>query len=854
MQRGMYYWIILILALAFIAFAGAAEPEDYTTTGNRTYGGDSAGESAYAIVADPEGAGFFLAGETGTFGVGERDAWVVRLTPEGDEVWNQTYGMGGADTARSITRTGDGNLLVAGIFTFIIDETGTDTDAWVAEIDPSGSEIWNRTYGGPDVNASANAVIEADDGGYIFVGSIAPRGEEVSWAWVVRLTESGDEVWNRTFGGAGCSTANAVTRLPDGDLVFAGSTDSSGAGEMDAWVVRLTGSGDEVWNRTFGSPDDDCAQAVINTTDGNILIAGTFTERPDNETVDTDALLMKLTPDGDIIWNWIYGEYGVNESANAVVETADGGYVFAGETGFSGTDDTDAWLVGTDAEGAVAWSRTFGGINPGDRAASILQLAGGEILFVGTFNATIQGGEVNTDAWVMRLEPALEPTPEPTATPIKPPKAPPVPQKPVVTPAPYPTATSKPTERPTVKPTVTLEPTEEPTAKPTEKPRPWPTATSKPTEKPTVKPTATPEPTPEPIATPSETPEPTEEPTMTETQEPDNQENNEGDGSLSGTVWYDLNADGHRDPGEPGIPDICVLLIGKRSLRDYTVTDAGGAYRFPSPPGDFDHLEFLIPDGYSCTTPGPDNDAHSPDEIVASAGGGASRQVLNAGFTGDYQTGTPAAAYGWVRGTIWSDNNQDGIMDETHGMAGVEVLLLDADGAPVASTRTRSHYIYDSMYLFGPLLPGEYSLSFTALEDYIFTGTGGDSHADPLTGISDPFRIEGGDVTIMNAGIIPSPTPPVTAQEPDPAGTGIPGIPGDDTAGTEESENGGEVTDEGTAGDVNETPVEPGEEDTAGIIDLFNDAPPENLTDEVTEDAEPEVTTTASPLSRRFNL
>ncbi|MFA5614400.1 MAG: SdrD B-like domain-containing protein, partial [Methanoculleus sp.] len=450
-------------------------------------------------------------------------------------------------------------------------------------------------------------------------------------------------------------------------------------------------------------------------------------------------------------------------------------------------------------------------------------------------------------------------TEEPTETP-EPTEEPTV--KPTRTSRPRPTETVKPTEELTKTP----EPTEKPTVKPTRTPRPRPTETIRPTEEPTETPEPTEEPTVKPTRTsrprPTETVKPTEEPTMTETQEPNNQENNEGDGSLSGTVWYDLNTDGHRDPGEPGIPDICVLLVGKRSLRNYTVTDTGGTYRFPSPPGDFDRLEFLVPDGYSCTIPGPDNDAHSPDGIVASAGGGASRQALNAGFTGDYQTGTPAAAYGWVRGTIWSDNNQDGIMDETHGMAGVEILLLDADGTPVASTRTRSHYIYESMYLFGPLPPGEYSLSFTALEDYIFTGTGGGSHADPLTGMSDPFRIEGGDVIIRNAGMIPSPTPPATAQEPDPTGTETPGIPDNDAAGTEENENDGEVVDDDAtggeeatdAGDVNETPVEPGEEDTAGIIDLFNDAPPENLTGEVTEDTEPEVTTTASLLSRWFNL
>ena len=102
MQRGMYYWIIILFlsALVFIALAGA-EPDDYTVTWNRTYGGPAAGEAAYAIIADPEGTGFFLAGETETFGAGKADAWVVRLTPEGNEAWNSTYGGEEADTARS---------------------------------------------------------------------------------------------------------------------------------------------------------------------------------------------------------------------------------------------------------------------------------------------------------------------------------------------------------------------------------------------------------------------------------------------------------------------------------------------------------------------------------------------------------------------------------------------------------------------------------------------------------------------------------------------------------------------------------------------------------------------------------
>jgi hypothetical protein len=500
MQRSTYFSIILLSALALIAVAGA-QAGDSTVIWNRTYGGADAGEAAYAIVRDPGGPGFFLAGETAPSGGGKTDARVSRLTPEGTEEWNRTYGGEESDTARSIIRTDDGSLLFAGNLTLVTNGTQADTDAWIVKIDSSGGEVWNRTYGGPDVNASANAVIGTDDGGYVFAGTTAPREVNESAAWVVRLNETGTEVWNRTFGGAGNNRANAVTRVPGGDFVVAGTTGSSGAGMADVWVVRLNESGDEVWNRTFGSPDDDAGRAVINTSDGNLLVAGMFTERPDNTTADTDALLIKLTADGDIIWNWIYGDFGVNESAAAVIETADGGYLFAGETAYSETDDTDAWLVRTDAEGAVAWSRIFGGHNPGDRAASLLEIAPGEHVFAGTFNATERGGPGNTDGWAVRLgpeptptptptlSPTATPTPAPTAPPAKPPKAPIISREP---PAPAPTMT-------------TPVPARSPTGAPTGPVMPGPTWTTAPTGAPTVP--ATPVPTMAPTMAPTLTPE-----------------------------------------------------------------------------------------------------------------------------------------------------------------------------------------------------------------------------------------------------------------------------------------------------------------------------------------------------------
>ena len=51
-----------------------------------------------------------------------------------------------------------------------------------------------------------------------------------------------------------------------------------------------------------------------------------------------------------------------------------------------------------DSTGGVEGSITVGGANPGDRAASVVQVSNAEYAFAGTFNATEKDGAVETDA------------------------------------------------------------------------------------------------------------------------------------------------------------------------------------------------------------------------------------------------------------------------------------------------------------------------------------------------------------------------------------------------------------------------------------------------------------------------
>jgi len=239
-----------------------------------------------------------------------------------------------------------------------------------------------------------------------------------------------------------------------------------------------------------------------------------------------------------------------------------------------------------------------------------------------------------------------------------------------------------------------------------------------------------------------------------------------------------------------------------------------------------------MPDGYSCTVSGQGSDASPIDATVAFAEDGTGRQTLNAGFIGNHHPATPAETYGWILGTTWSDGDGDGLKDEGHGLTDVEIRLLDASGNQVASARTGHHDWYSSLYLFGPLLPGKYSLVFTPPDDYTFTTAGGDSSADPTTGSTGPFTVAGGDVVTRDAGLVLSITPSSTA--------GAGGADGPEDGGAGAVEN---VTDGGSGLPENESAAGEEEGMAKNGTDEVLSAPVVNETPPVTlppEDAVPE--------------
>ncbi|MBI2930018.1 MAG: hypothetical protein HYY16_00075 [Planctomycetes bacterium] len=203
--------------------------------------------------------------------------------------------------------------------------------------------------------------------------------------------------WAKSYGGQYWEMASAIRSTSDGGYVMAGYTDTWSVAQIDFWLVKTTADGTPVWQKAYGAPGNDWAYAVSPTTDNAFVAAGICTPGS-----TTDAWVVKVNAtNGNLIWEKRYGG-AENEEAKAVFQTADGGYLVAGNTNSFGAGAHDAWMMKLNADGTVAWSKTYGGAS-NDQIRSMVRTADGGAIAAGYTNSFGAGSE---DVWVLKVDSA----------------------------------------------------------------------------------------------------------------------------------------------------------------------------------------------------------------------------------------------------------------------------------------------------------------------------------------------------------------------------------------------------------------------------------------------------------------
>lgn len=196
---------------------------------------------------------------------------LYKVNADGNMVWEKEFGGTDDDFGATIQPTNDGNYILGG-YTF---SYGSGLcDGYMIKISPEGNELWNSVVGGE--NYDSYHFVRAVADGYIGVGSTQSYGK-AEQGFVVKLDEDGSVAWINNFGGISNESFEGVIETINHEYILTGSTDSYGNGMHDFWIVKLNNNGDKTDSQTFGGSDEDFGCNIEEIPGTGYIAGGSFT-------------------------------------------------------------------------------------------------------------------------------------------------------------------------------------------------------------------------------------------------------------------------------------------------------------------------------------------------------------------------------------------------------------------------------------------------------------------------------------------------------------------------------------------------------------------------------------------------
>ncbi len=346
--------------------------------------------------------------------------------------WQKTIGGSDGENPTTMIETSDGGFFVGGTSSSNISGEKTEdsrglSDYWILKLDSNGNILWQRTYGGSDVEQLFTA-LQTADGGFIVGGfsysDISGEKTEDSYGfgdfWVLKLDLSGNIEWQKTIGGIGQDAIYSIVTTDDGGYMLVGDSASpiSGnrtapqIGSHDILLVKLDSSGTIEWQNSYGSGWETSYSSLSKTNDGGYIISATkFGNAPEQ-----GFLIIKIDASGNQEWEKII-QGDKDDLLPKTKQTNDGGYIVAGISNSDAFEDKDEnaingsfdyWILKLDETGNIVWQNTIGGSGQEGNFGTISQTTDGGYLVSGNSSSDISGDKTEnslgaSDFWFIKL-------------------------------------------------------------------------------------------------------------------------------------------------------------------------------------------------------------------------------------------------------------------------------------------------------------------------------------------------------------------------------------------------------------------------------------------------------------------
>ncbi len=436
--------VLLINVLILFVLNVYSQIQNPSIQWQKCFGGSNA-DFAENIEITSDG-GYIIAGYTSstngnvTSNHGGTDAWIIKTDASGNIQWQKTFGGTNDDVATAIKQTSDGGYVFIGNTSSNNGDVSgyhDNGDIWVVKLSANGNLEWQKCIGGYNDDVAYSMDITTN-GDIVIAGATNSDDGDITYNnggydfCVVKISANGVIQYVKTYGGYKQDVATSIACTSDGGCIVAGYS-SSNDGDVsghhgttsysDYWVVKLISSGNIEWQKSYGGTNDDEAYAVIQTSDGNYMVAG-YTKSNNGDVTSnnsltgyTDFWILKLSSTGNIIWQKNYGG-SYYEKAYSIKPTTDGGFVIGGLSGSNDGDVSgnhssemysDYWLLKIDSMGNKKFQACYGGSST-EYSSSVAVAGNNGYILAGSSNSNngdVSGNHGNYDYWIVKLMPEV---------------------------------------------------------------------------------------------------------------------------------------------------------------------------------------------------------------------------------------------------------------------------------------------------------------------------------------------------------------------------------------------------------------------------------------------------------------
>ncbi len=299
----------------------------------------------------------------------------------------------------AVVPTKDGGYAAAGMH-----RVAAAWEIFLSKFDAGGNLLWAKDMGEGTTGGTGGALIETPDSGFAIAASVNKYGPDGADSYFIRTDSKGNILWQKTYGGVWDDYSHNIIQTLDSGFMLTGSSNTNLSDGV--YLVKTNAQGTMSWAKKYtpNTPNEFAyGLSTLQVSDG-FVITGTTS---DSITASQRVLLMKTDTGGVLLWSKAVtiSSGTSDQKAHCLTQTIDGGYAVVGSTDNFGAGLTDCYLLKTDSDGNLLWTKTYGGSDYDD-GSFITELADGGFAITGRSSSF---GAGDMDVLTIRTDPTGTP-------------------------------------------------------------------------------------------------------------------------------------------------------------------------------------------------------------------------------------------------------------------------------------------------------------------------------------------------------------------------------------------------------------------------------------------------------------